>query len=110
MFNLAFVPLVYFLYPETANRTLEDLDAYYRDSPSLLVFKDRDVTGTKRPQRFIDEQHENVRRASSVDASEFRRRSTLAAQGRRMSKASTVQGGQQIEKDGNMHLDAGDRV
>lgn len=39
--NGAFVPFTYFLYPETAGRTLEDIDAYFRGNPSLLVFRDK---------------------------------------------------------------------
>jgi len=39
--NGAFVPFTYFLYPETAGRTLEDIDAYFRSNPSLLVFRDK---------------------------------------------------------------------
>lgn len=39
--NGAFVPFTYFLYPETAGRTLEDIDHYFRGQPSLLVFRDK---------------------------------------------------------------------
>ncbi|KAL5334443.1 general substrate transporter [Aspergillus crustosus] len=35
--NAVFLPIIYFLYPETANRTLEDIDAYYRSNPPLIV-------------------------------------------------------------------------
>ncbi|EOD52545.1 putative hexose carrier protein [Neofusicoccum parvum UCRNP2] len=39
-FNLIFIPTVYFLYPETANRTLEDLDEYFdRDSGNSTIIK-----------------------------------------------------------------------
>jgi len=78
VFNLAFVPTVYFFYPETAGRTLEDLDAYYRESPPLLVFRDKDVTSSKRPAKYIEAEDANVRRASSVDAGTFRRSSRIA--------------------------------
>lgn len=39
--NGSFVPFTYFLYPETAGRTLEDIDHYFRDRPSVLVFRDK---------------------------------------------------------------------
>ena len=39
--NGSFVPFTYFLYPETAGRTLEDIDHYFRKQPSLLVFRDK---------------------------------------------------------------------
>ena len=38
--NGSFVPFTYFLYPETAGRTLEDIDEYFRRKPGLLVFRD----------------------------------------------------------------------
>lgn len=39
--NGSFVPFTYFLYPETAGRTLEDIDHYFREQPGLLVFRDK---------------------------------------------------------------------
>lgn len=78
VFNAAFVPLVYFLYPETAGRTLEDIDAYYRDSPPLLVFRDKDVISSTRPQKFIDREKDDVRRASGVEPMAFRRQSRVS--------------------------------
>ncbi len=44
--NGSFVPFTYYFYPETAGRTLEDIDAYFRGQPSLLVFRDK-VSGSK---------------------------------------------------------------
>ena len=47
-FNGSFVPLVYFLYPETAGRTLEDIDQYFRENSNILVHRDhvRSITKT----------------------------------------------------------------
>ena len=39
--NGSFVPFTYFLYPETAGRTLEDIDHYFRAQPGLLVHRDK---------------------------------------------------------------------
>lgn len=37
-----------------ANRSLEDLDAYYRSNPSLQVIGDPDAISRKRPQKYIE--------------------------------------------------------
>lgn len=88
VFNLSFVPLVYFFYPETAGRTLEDLDMYYRENPPLLVFRDKDVINSKRPAKYVEMEEDNVRRASSVDPATFRRESRMNFPDRRISHAS----------------------
>ncbi|KAJ8116903.1 hypothetical protein ONZ43_g4331 [Nemania bipapillata] len=66
--NTAFLPVIYYLYPETSNRSLEDLDDYYRQNPALIVTKDREAISAKRPQRFVtreeEEMNENRRRIS----------------------------------------------
>lgn len=77
IFNASFVPLVYFFYPETAGRSLEDLDKYFRNDPALLVFRDKTVTSSKRPQEYIEQEQAEVRRASSVDPAVFRRGSRV---------------------------------
>ncbi|EXK43514.1 hypothetical protein FOMG_02460 [Fusarium oxysporum f. sp. melonis 26406] len=56
VFCFAFLPVIYFFYPVTVNRTLEDLDAYYRSYSPLWVYKSKDGTSVKRPQEYI--QHE----------------------------------------------------
>lgn len=118
VFNLAFIPTVYLFYPETADRTLEDIDAYYRDQPSLFVFRDKDATNSKRPAKYIEAEEEEVRRASSVDPSTFRRGSRVSMPSgprRGMSSASayshsTLGAGQQPmtdhikEKSGSEHV------
>lgn len=50
--NAAILPIIWAFFPETANRTLEDLDAYYRENPPLLVIKDKDATSVHRPHKF----------------------------------------------------------
>lgn len=88
MLNAVFLPIIYFLYPETgqstqnrcsirelatncaaANRTLEDVDAYYRSNPPLIVAGDPDATSRKRPLRFIQhEDNEVQRRAKQTES------------------------------------------
>lgn len=62
VFNAAFLPVIYFLYPETSNRTLEDLDSYYRTEPSPVVVGDKDATCVKRPLKYIEHEKEEVER------------------------------------------------
>ncbi|KAF2148808.1 general substrate transporter [Myriangium duriaei CBS 260.36] len=65
VFNGAFVPLVYFFFPETAARTLEDIEGYYRTNPHFLVFRDKDAISSKRPEKYIENEQEEIRRNSS---------------------------------------------
>ncbi|CAI7657559.1 unnamed protein product [Penicillium crustosum] len=60
--NAIFLPIIYFLYPETANRRLEDIDAYYRSNPPLIVAGDADAISTKRPLQFIYHEDEEVQK------------------------------------------------
>ncbi|KIW32571.1 uncharacterized protein PV07_04101 [Cladophialophora immunda] len=76
--NASFVPLMYLFYPETADRSLEDIDDYYRTNPPLLVFRDKDVISSKRPDKYKIKEQEEIRRASSADPSAFRRGSRLS--------------------------------
>ncbi|KAI9926195.1 hypothetical protein ASPWEDRAFT_43563 [Aspergillus wentii DTO 134E9] len=64
--NAVFLPVIYFLYPETANRTLEDVDAYYRSNPPLIVVGDPDAISTKRPLKFIQHEDEEVQRNAKI--------------------------------------------
>ncbi|KAL3452611.1 major facilitator superfamily domain-containing protein [Aspergillus insuetus] len=65
--NAAMVPAVYFFYPETAGRTLEDIDEYYRTDPPLLVFRDKEAISRKRPERYRIKEEEIIRK-NDVDA------------------------------------------
>lgn len=52
--SLATGPIIYLFYPETANRTLEDMDQIFIHNPGALVFANRAATQSKRPQVFIE--------------------------------------------------------
>ncbi|KAJ9320595.1 hypothetical protein DTO045G8_1553 [Paecilomyces variotii] len=62
VFNAAFLPVIYFFYPETANRTLEDMDAYYRSNPDLIVVRDPDAVFVKRPLKYIQHEEEEIQK------------------------------------------------
>lgn len=66
--NACILPIIWAFYPETANRNLEDLDAYYRESPALIVAKDNDATCRKRPQRYVDIQSQDVKEVEASQA------------------------------------------
>ncbi|KAK5136393.1 hypothetical protein LTR08_003519 [Meristemomyces frigidus] len=55
----AFIPITYLFYPETANRTLEDIDRFFETEPGILVFNNKLATQLHRPQVFI-EQDEHI--------------------------------------------------
>ncbi|KAI0454822.1 general substrate transporter [Xylaria acuta] len=63
--NAVILPIIWAIFPETANRTLEDLDAYYREDPPLLVIKDKDATCVRRPQKFAMAQSRDVEVAAA---------------------------------------------
>lgn len=61
VFNAIFVPLIWLVYPETSNRHLEDIDRLYRENKSMVfVFRNKEATQVKRPQRFIDVDEERL--------------------------------------------------
>ncbi|KAG7055929.1 sugar transporter [Colletotrichum scovillei] len=62
--NAAFLPVIYLFYPETANRTLEDLDEYYRNNPPLFVIGDKDAIASQRPKKYVDRQEAHVQRVA----------------------------------------------
>lgn len=45
-----------------ANRTLEDLDEYYRNNPPLFVTQDEDAVSSKRPFKSVEREQNYVRR------------------------------------------------
>ena len=79
LFNFAFLPTIYFFYPETAARTLEDIDRFFRENHHILIHRDKKATSPKRPQEYIEHETNEVRRASSVDAAAMRKMSRVGA-------------------------------
>jgi MFS family permease len=65
--NALFLPIIYLCYPETSSRTLEDLDAYFRSEPSLLVFRDKDAISSTRPLKYIERENEEVHKVEEQD-------------------------------------------
>ena len=68
VFNFSFLPIVYFLYPETAGRTLEDMDKFFTENPPLLVFRDKDATSKGRPEKYLEREQQEMRRHSSINS------------------------------------------
>jgi len=66
IFNASFVPIVYLFYPETADRTLEDIDRLFRENENIFVFKDKDAISSKRPLAYVEHEQREMRRNSSV--------------------------------------------
>ncbi len=89
--NAAFVSTVYLFYPETPDRTLEDVDRLFRENHDIFVFQDKDAIAPKRPQKYVEYEHEEVRRNSSVAPGMLRRASGISAEGRmwRFTQASS---------------------
>ncbi|KAI0891200.1 putative sugar transporter [Annulohypoxylon nitens] len=60
IFAFAFFPVVLFFYPETSNRTLEDMDHMFIQNPSIFVFGKPDMTQRRRPTSFIDAETQRI--------------------------------------------------
>ncbi|KAH3905033.1 hypothetical protein HBH56_226430 [Parastagonospora nodorum] len=50
----SFIPITYFIYPETANRTLEDIDRFFEGEPGLLIHRNKLAVQLHRPAAFIE--------------------------------------------------------
>ncbi|GME45892.1 Sugar/inositol transporter [Neofusicoccum parvum] len=70
VFNAVFLPVIYLFYPETANRSLEDLDAYYRTNPPLIVIKNPEAISTKRPLQYAQQEDQEIHKTEAEIAHE----------------------------------------
>lgn len=71
------MPVVYFFYPETANRSLEEMDIIFRKSRSIF-----DTVGiAKREPHRYNADGELVIRADQIEDSRLRNQSVVSAHG-----------------------------
>lgn len=67
----SFVPTVYLFYPETANRSLEDIDRFFYDNQNLFVFRDKLATQLERPTIYEEADNKiaaaNLSQATDLD-------------------------------------------
>lgn len=54
VFNASFAPIVYLFYPETSDRTLEDIDRLFRENGDILIFKDKNAVSAKRLLAYFE--------------------------------------------------------
>lgn len=50
----SFIPITYFFYPETANRTLEDIDRFFETKPGIFIHRNELAVQLHRPAEFIE--------------------------------------------------------
>ncbi|KAI0132495.1 putative sugar transporter [Xylariales sp. AK1849] len=60
VFCYSYLPVVYFLYPETSRRTLEDMDEIFRNRGKFVVSNDSILTQRKRPQVLVDAERRRI--------------------------------------------------
>ncbi|KAK4554878.1 hypothetical protein LTR86_008026 [Recurvomyces mirabilis] len=51
----AFIPVTYLFYPETANRTLEDIDRFFETKPGFIVARNPLATQLSRPEVYAEQ-------------------------------------------------------
>ena len=69
--------MVYLFYPETAGRSLEDVDRFFDENKNIFVFTDPNAKSNKRPAKYEENEQEEMRRNSSVAAGDARRRTSV---------------------------------
>ena len=79
--NFSFIPIVYLFYPETAARTLEDIDRLFRENHDILVFRHKDAIAPVRPKAYVEWEQTEMRRQSSVAPDAIRGMSRVGAMG-----------------------------
>jgi hypothetical protein len=72
----SFIPITYFLYPETANRTLEDIDRFFETKPGIFIHRNKLAVQLHRPVEFIEADARIARGGESGFAEKTHRLST----------------------------------
>ncbi|QLI73271.1 Sugar transporter STL1 [Metarhizium brunneum] len=62
----SFVPTTYFFYPETANRSLEDIDRFFADNPGIFVFRNKIATQLQRPPIYEEADNRVAHRNENI--------------------------------------------
>jgi len=63
----AYFPVVFFLYPETSRRTLEDMDEIFLNNPSPIVFNKPELTQRRRPQVYVDAEARRIGEGAATE-------------------------------------------
>jgi len=50
----AVIPITHFFYPETANRTLEDIDRFSESEPGISINRNKTAVQLQRPIEYIE--------------------------------------------------------
>jgi len=61
----SFIPVTYLFYPETANRTLEDIDRFFESKPGIVVAWNKTATQLQRPEEYIQMDEEIAQLANN---------------------------------------------
>lgn len=73
----SFIPITYFFYPETANRTLEDIDRFFETRPGIFIHRNKLAVQLHRPAEFIEA---DARIASHEDAKLGEERKSISSE------------------------------
>lgn len=63
----AYFPVVFFLYPETSRRTLEDMDEIFMSNPGVVVFNKPELTQRRRPQAYVDAEARRIGEGAAAE-------------------------------------------
>ena len=53
----SFIPITFFFYPETANRSLEDIDRFFETKPGIFIHRNKVATQLHRPDIYEEEDY-----------------------------------------------------
>ncbi|KAH8827562.1 general substrate transporter [Flagelloscypha sp. PMI_526] len=64
--NFSFIPIIYLFYPETAGRTLEDIDRFFIDNQDIFVYRYPEAISSERPRKYVDEEQQEMKKIESA--------------------------------------------
>ena len=57
---------VFFFYPETADRSLEDIERSFRENHDVFVFRHKDMTSVNRPRAYIVDEESRIQESKTI--------------------------------------------